>query len=104
MPRSNAKKSTRETKRTQKAELRRDEIMSAAIDVFHRDGFRGASLEDVADEVGISKSLIYYHFKNKMELLNHILCQMLKQVQTFLHLIVADTEIYHTSFPYHQLH
>ncbi len=43
--------------------------MEAAARVFNRDGFRGATLDDVAAEIGISKSLIYYHFKNKMELL-----------------------------------
>ena len=57
------------TKSTPKSELRRSEIMAAAITIFQRDGFRGASLDDVAEEVGISKSLIYYHFKNKLELL-----------------------------------
>ena len=48
---------------------RNAEIISAAIRVFQRDGFRGATLDDVAKEVGISKSLIYYHFKNKFEIL-----------------------------------
>ncbi len=37
--------------------------------MFNRDGYHKATLEDVAREIGISKSLIYYHFKNKMEVL-----------------------------------
>lgn len=62
--------------RTRIAELRRDEIMAAAVDVFHRDGFRGASLDDVAAGVGVSKSLIYYHFENKAELLAEMYARM----------------------------
>ncbi len=56
-------------RRTAKAQERREEIINAAIRVFNRNGFRGATLDDVAREVGISKSLIYYHFKNKFEIL-----------------------------------
>lgn len=58
------------------SETRRQEILTAAIYVFNRDGFHKATLEDVALEVGISKSLIYYHFKNKME----VLAQLYKMV------------------------
>lgn len=56
-------------RRTAIAQGRREEIIDAAIRVFNRNGFRGATLDDVAREVGISKSLIYYHFKNKFEIL-----------------------------------
>ena len=51
---------------------RRDEIIEASIRVFNRNGFRGATLDDVANEIGISKSLIYYHFKNKFEILAEV--------------------------------
>ncbi len=55
--------------------------MEAATRVFNRDGFRGATLDDVAAEIGISKSLIYYHFKNKMELL----AELYKRVGTIFY-------------------
>lgn len=75
--------------RTAVSEERRDEIINAAIRVFNRDGFRGATLEDVAAEVGISKSLIYYHFKNKFE----ILAQMYRNMgELFFQVLVPILE------------
>jgi AcrR family transcriptional regulator len=50
------------------AEERRGEILRAAGEVFARQGFRGASIDDIAREAGISKALIYEHFDGKRDL------------------------------------
>jgi len=48
---------------------RRREILEAAARVFHRKGYEGASLDEVADLIGFSKAAIYYYFRSKDEIL-----------------------------------
>ena len=54
--------------RAAQKEARPKGIVEAALDIFARDGFAGARLDDVADRVGISKGTIYLYFDTKEEL------------------------------------
>lgn len=49
-------------------ERTRGTIVAAAADVFLRDGFLGASMDDVAATAGVSKQTVYSHFQSKEEL------------------------------------
>ena len=53
-------------------EDRREQIMEAALRVFAKKGFAGASNKDVADEAGITPGLIYHYFESKEALLKAI--------------------------------
>jgi AcrR family transcriptional regulator len=44
-------------------------ILASALTCWTRDGYHGASLKDVADEAGVAKSLVHYHFASKEHLL-----------------------------------
>jgi AcrR family transcriptional regulator len=44
-------------------------ILDAALDLWSRHGYHGASLKDVADAAGVAKSLLHYHFASKEHLL-----------------------------------
>lgn len=44
-------------------------ILGAALHLWARDGYHGASLKDVAAEAGVAKSLLHYHFESKEHLL-----------------------------------
>lgn len=44
-------------------------ILSAALAVWTEKGYHGASLKDIADEAGVAKSLLHYHFQSKEHLL-----------------------------------
>lgn len=46
----------------------RDKILDAARIVFHRAGFDGARMQDIADGAGINKALVHYYFRSKDEL------------------------------------
>jgi AcrR family transcriptional regulator len=50
------------------AEDRRQAILDAALEVFSRRGYNGASIDDIATAAGISKALIYEHFPSKKDL------------------------------------
>ena len=47
----------------------RDEILSAALRVFARRGYRQAAVDEIADEGGYSKGALYWHFSDKEDLL-----------------------------------
>jgi AcrR family transcriptional regulator len=43
--------------------------MSAAIDCFARLGYQGSSIDRIARDAGVTKGAVYYHFRDKEELL-----------------------------------
>jgi AcrR family transcriptional regulator len=49
-------------------ELKRQELVQAAVEVFATKGFRGASMEDIAVRANIGKGTIYEYFRTKEEL------------------------------------
>lgn len=54
----------------------RGQILRAAQALFADRGFSGTSLRDIADELSLSKSAVYYHFSSKDALLAEILRPM----------------------------
>ncbi len=46
-----------------------DALLNAAFRVFATRGYHGTRLEEVADEAGLTKGAIYYHFEGKEDLL-----------------------------------
>jgi AcrR family transcriptional regulator len=50
-------------------DIRREEIIAAARDLFSRKGFHGTSMPDIAQAAGISTGLIYYIFPSKEDIL-----------------------------------
>ena len=58
---------------------RREEILQAAFRVAIRDKLRGLRMEAVAQEAGVSKGLVFFHFQDKETLLSALLDWMLEQ-------------------------
>lgn len=52
---------------------RRDAIVSAAAALYARRGFAGASIADLAQACGSSKSLIYHYFPSKDDILYEVM-------------------------------
>jgi AcrR family transcriptional regulator len=50
-------------------EDRKDQILKIATNIFYRDGYEKASLQEIAQKAGITKAAIYHHFNNKEEIL-----------------------------------
>jgi len=55
---------------------RRAQILGAAAAAFSREGFAATSMDEVADEAGITKLIVYRHFDSKEELYRAILDQV----------------------------
>lgn len=54
----------------------RDRIIAAAIDLFNAQGTKGVTTNHIAAAVGISPGNLYYHFRNKEDILRAIFEQM----------------------------
>jgi AcrR family transcriptional regulator len=52
--------------------LRRAEILDAAERIFVAEGYEGATIRKIADEVGVSSTALYMHFRDKDEILHEI--------------------------------
>jgi AcrR family transcriptional regulator len=53
----------------ERRENRREEILRAAQDLFHRQGYANTSLDDIARAVGIKREGVYYYFPNRTQIL-----------------------------------
>jgi len=47
----------------------KDEILKKAIDLFLNYGFKSVTMDDIANELGISKKTIYSHYSTKLKLI-----------------------------------
>jgi AcrR family transcriptional regulator len=55
--------------RTRQNTSRRAEILRSAVAAFRRRGYHGASVEEIARTLGMTKGNLYYYFRNKEEIL-----------------------------------
>ncbi|MEO6042433.1 MAG: TetR/AcrR family transcriptional regulator [Tepidiformaceae bacterium] len=52
---------------------RRAAIIQAAANVFSKKGYHAATMDDIAQEMGVSKGVLYYQFRSKEEVFTEIL-------------------------------
>ncbi|MEO6122186.1 MAG: TetR/AcrR family transcriptional regulator [Ilumatobacteraceae bacterium] len=50
------------------ASARREQLLDVALQVFARQGYHGASMNDIAEAAGVTKPVVYQHFDSKREL------------------------------------
>src|SRR6266536_1925777 len=66
------------------AAVRRAQLLDVARRVFGRDGYRGASMESIAEAAGVTKPVLYQHFPSKHALYGSLLELELGQLTTDL--------------------
>ena len=54
----------------------REEILASATNLFAERGYRAVTIDDVAANLGYTKSVVYYYFKSKNEILWQIISQI----------------------------
>lgn len=62
----------------------RTAILEAAVRAFRREGYDGATLAGIAEELGVTRSAVLHHFPSKAALLREIVTPFLASVDTFL--------------------
>ncbi len=50
-----------------------EKILTTARFIFHRSGFHGARMQEIADKAGINKALLHYYFRSKDKLFHEII-------------------------------
>jgi TetR/AcrR family transcriptional regulator len=63
--------------RTRIQREKQDVILEAALDVFSREGFRGATIDQIAEAAGMSKPNLLYYFPRKEEIYKRLMTEML---------------------------
>jgi AcrR family transcriptional regulator len=63
---------------------RRQQIVSAAIDVLYEGGFAAASIGAIAERIGVSKGVLTYHFTGKGELLREVIAEVLTEATAYM--------------------
>ena len=76
--------------RARRREMTRRHLMDAAATVFARDGFHGASLDDVAAAAGFTKGAVYSNFKSKEELFLAVFDDRLVREHDEMQRVLAD--------------
>lgn len=71
----------------------REKIITIASHLMSQKGYKGASLQEIADLVGIHKSTLFHYFKNKEELLLAVLRIAIEDVTRSLTLILEDKNL-----------
>ncbi|MDR2376927.1 MAG: TetR/AcrR family transcriptional regulator [Treponema sp.] len=74
-------------------EKRRRDILKRALDVFVDQGFEDATFQKIADRCGITRTTLYIYFKNKKEIFNYSIKQLLLTVEADLAKVRADTAL-----------
>ncbi|MEA2116473.1 MAG: TetR/AcrR family transcriptional regulator [Thermodesulfobacteriota bacterium] len=60
-------------KTVKKKGISKNQWLAKALDMFETDGFEAVKIEKLAKQLGTSRSGFYYHFKNRQDLLQHLL-------------------------------
>jgi AcrR family transcriptional regulator len=72
-PRPAPRQSPRRRARRQPAEVRRDQLVQAALGVFARGGYRSTGTLEIAREAGVGEPTIYRYFADKKDLYLEVL-------------------------------
>jgi len=63
----------------QEAAKTKTKILIAALETFYEKGFQRSTLEDIATRINMTKGAVYWHFKNKQDLLFNLALEMEKR-------------------------
>ncbi|UCG60646.1 MAG: TetR/AcrR family transcriptional regulator [Candidatus Zixiibacteriota bacterium] len=57
----------------QPAEKRREQLLKAARELFHKKGYRETTTEEIARRARLTKGALYHHFRNKEDVLYELI-------------------------------
>lgn len=78
------KQANKSRPRSRKADSNRQRIVEAARAHFFSHGFRSVTMDDLAEELGVSKKTLYTHFPGKIDLLEAVLADKFAGVEAKL--------------------
>jgi AcrR family transcriptional regulator len=79
--------------RNRRATETKEEILEAAVEVFSKYGYSGSTTKKIAESAGISEGTIYNYFKNKRDLLLHIIKNYFNQIRKTVQKIPTEGQL-----------
>lgn len=70
--------------RNRRSDFIRQRIVEAALAHFFSHGFRSVTMDDLAEELGISKKTLYAHFPGKLDMLEAVVADKFASVEATL--------------------
>ncbi|MCL2067638.1 MAG: TetR/AcrR family transcriptional regulator [Treponema sp.] len=74
-------------------EKRRIEILEKALTVFMDDGYEDATFQRIADRCGITRTTLYIYFKNKKDIFNFSIKQLMNKAEQGIQKISSDKSL-----------
>jgi len=62
----------------------RTEILRVALRLFTEKGYESTSTRDIGDALGVTKPALYYHFRNKEEIVTSLLAERRHELDEFI--------------------
>jgi AcrR family transcriptional regulator len=81
------------TVRKEEYAARRNQILDAAQRLIYTRGYEQMTIQDILDDVPLSKGAFYHYFGSKQALLEALIARMLDQAEAFLVPIVEDPHL-----------
>ena len=85
-------RSAKTRKRTRIQREKEELILEAALDVFSSRGFRGSTIDQIANKAGLSKPNLLYYFRTKEDIHRELIDQTLESWLAPLHQLNPDGE------------
>jgi AcrR family transcriptional regulator len=82
-----------ETRTDVRVRRRDGEVLAAATGVFYRRGYANATVQDVADALGMLKGSLYYYIKSKEELLYRITAGVHDDVDVLMRAVMERADL-----------
>lgn len=64
-----------------KSSEKRDEILRVAEEIFAEKDFRGCTMREIAERVGMQKPALYYYFKSKEDIYNSLIVDLYNKLK-----------------------
>src|SRR5579871_4557796 len=76
--------STEATGKRRPRGVTRERILDVSLELFNEQGYDKTSLREIAEQLGVTKAALYYHFRTKEEIVGSIVADMVTALDELL--------------------
>ncbi|MBQ6288040.1 MAG: TetR/AcrR family transcriptional regulator [Clostridia bacterium] len=70
----------------------KDRILDVSLSMFSISGYEAVSIRDICGAVGIKESSLYYHFRNKQDILDSLMHKYENHISSLLHILQSASD------------
>ena len=70
----------------------KERILDVALSMFSTSGYEAVSIRDICGAVGIKESSLYYHFRNKQDILDSLMHKYENHISSLLHILQSASD------------